>query len=219
MLKMPTNFVSIARRCRPFFLIVGLMSLAFQLPAQDSKTASDQLSASTWGAIPPPSGDMIVGFYKDPTAMIGLNHVYAESEKLTHRWRSFVPWMSSEIVSVFPFNNAIESVPSRTPVLYVGHVAAWVSAEPNARWVHLVRAETKNNSRVVQITSGWSTFSFHPGLPRRDVIPLKFHVLSDTIYTIQPERPLENGEYLVVFGPSAQSGFEFQIACSGAHCD
>lgn len=76
-----------------------------------------------------------------------------------------------------------------------------------------------NHVYVVQITSGWSTFSFHPGFTAREEIPLKFHVLSDNVYTIQPERPLDDGEYLVIFGPSAVSGFEFQIACSSAHCE
>jgi hypothetical protein len=203
-------------------LFVGLVSLVSQLPAQDSgcKMQSDQASASTWGGISAPPGDMIVAFYENATVMVGLNHVYADSEKLTHRWRSFIPWMSSGIVSVFPFSKAIQSLPSRTPLFYVGHVAAWLCAtEPDARWVHLVRADTMHNSRVVQITSGWSAFSFHPGFTAREEIPLKFHLLSDTVYTIQPERPLDNGEYLVIFGPSALSGFEFQIACSGAHCD
>src|ERR1700686_3378029 len=154
MLKMLTNCVSTVRRCRGILLFVGLVSLVSQLPAQDCKLQSDQVPGSTWGAIPPPPGDMIVAFYKNSTDMVGLDHVYADSEKLTHRWRSFIPWMSSGIVSVFPFGRATQSVPSRTPVLYVGHIALWLSAKPDARWVHLVRADTKHNSRVVQITSG-----------------------------------------------------------------
>ena len=91
--------------------------------------------------------------------------------------------------------------------------------EPDAQRVHLVRAATKHNARVVQITAGWSAFSFHPGFTAREEIPLRFHVLSSAVYTIQPERPLDNGEYLVIFGPSALSGFEFQTACSGAPRD
>ncbi len=218
---MLTNCVSTVRRYRGILLFVGLASLVSQLPAQNRscKTQPDQVSASTWGAVPPPPGDMIVAFYENCTVMVGLNHVYADSEKLIHRWRSFIPWMSSGIVSVFPFSDAIQSLPSRTPLLYVGHIAAWLGAEPDARWVHMVRADRKRNSRVVQITSGWSAFSFHPGFTAHEEIPLKFHVLSDTVYTIEPERPLENGEYLVIFGPSALSGFEFQIASSDTHRD
>ncbi len=219
---MLTSCVSTVRRWRKILLFVGLLSLASQLRAQEksSEVQADQVSASTWAAIPPPPGDMIVGFYENATVMVGLNHVYADSQKMTHRWRSFIPWMSSGIVSVFPFSGAIQSPASRTPVFYVGHVAAWLRAtKPDDQWVHLVRADTKHNSRVVQITSGWSAFSFHPGFTGREKIPLKFHLLSDTLYTIQPERPLDDGEYLVIFGPSAMSGFEFKIACSGAHCD
>ncbi len=181
---------------------------------------SDPVSAAAWGQIPPPSGGITVAFFDDPTVWVGLNHVYADSQKLTHRWRSFVPWMSPGIVSVFPFARAIQSPASRMPIFYVGHTAAALDAsQPDAQRVHLVRATTTGNAREVQTTSGWSSFSFHPGFTAREEIPLKFQVLSGAVYTIQPERPLENGEYLVIFGPSALSGFEFQIECPGTHRD
>ena len=214
--------VSTVHKCRGILLIVGLLSLVPQIASQDRscKMQSDQVSAAVWSKIPPPQGGITVSFYDDATVFVGLNHVYADSQNLTHRWRSFVPWMSSDIVSVFPFRRAIQSPASRMPLFYVGHTAAALDAsKPEAHWVHLVRADTKHNTRVVQITSGWSTLSFHPGFSVRQEIPLKFHVLSSAIYTIQPERPLEDGEYFVIFGPSALSGFDFQIACSGAPRD
>jgi hypothetical protein len=216
------NRVSTVRSCRGILLFVGLVSLVPQLPAQDRscKVQSDQVSAAVWGQILPPPGGIAVAFYDDATVWVGLNHAYARSQNLTHHWRSYIPWMSSGIVSVFPFSKALQSPASRMPLFYVSHIAAALDAsEPDARWVHLVRADTKHNSRVVQITSGWSAFSFHPGFTAREEIPLRFHVLSSGVYTIQPERPLDNGEYLVVFGPSALSGFEFRIACSGAQRD
>lgn len=203
-------------------MFVEVVGLVLQLAAQDRscKMQSDQVSAAVWGQLPPPPGGITVAFYDDAAGFVGLNHVYAHSQNLTHRWRSFIPWMSSGIVSVFPFGKAIQSPASRMPLFYVGHTAAALNAsEPDARWVHLVRAATKHNARMVQTTSGWSTFSFHPGFTAREEIPLRFHVLSSGVYTVQPQRPLDNGEYLVVFGPSALSGFEFHIACSGAHGD
>lgn len=219
-LNMLTTCVSTIRRCIRILLFVGLMSLVLQLHAQDRscKVQSDPVSAAVWGRIPPPRGGIIVAFYDHAAGFVGLNHVYADSQKLTHRWRSFIPWMSSGIVSVFPSRRALQSPASRMPLFYVGHIAAALDAsEPNAQRVHLLRADTKQKTRVIQITSGWSAFSFHPGFTAREEIPLRFHVLSSIVYTIQPERPLDNGEYLVTFGTSAQSGFEFQIACSGAH--
>jgi hypothetical protein len=222
MWKMLTKFVSTVRRCRGILLFVGLVSLVPQLPAQDRscKMQSDQVSAAVWGQIPPPPGGITVAFYDDAASFVGLNRAYANSQNLTHRWRSFIPWMSSGIVSVFPFGRAIQSLAIRMPLFYVSHTAAALDAsQPDAQSVHLVRAATKHDTRVVQITSGWSALSFHPGFTAREEIPLRFHVLSSAVYTIQPERPLDNGEYLVIFGPSALSGFEFQIACTGAHRD
>jgi hypothetical protein len=185
MLKMLTNGVSTVRRCRGILLFVGVVSLVPQVTAQDRscKTQSDPVSATVWGQIPPPPGGVTVAFYDDPAVWVGLNHAYAESQNLTHRWRSFVPWISSSIVSVFPFSRAIQSPASRRPLLYVSHTAAALDAsKPDAQWVHLVRATTKQNTRVVQITSGWSAFNFHPGLPAREEIPLRFHVLSSAVY-------------------------------------
>ena len=79
------NWVSAVRRCRGILFLVAVVTFVSQVPAQDrtSKMPSDQVSASTWAAIPPPPGDMIVGFYQDATVMVGLNHVYADSEKVT----------------------------------------------------------------------------------------------------------------------------------------
>jgi len=218
-LKMLANFASPVRKCRAILLFVGaLVSLVLQLPAQDGscKMESDQVSAAIWGQITPPPGGITVAFYDNAASFVGLNHVYVHSQNLTHRRRSFIPWMSPGIVSVFPFSRAVQSPTSRMPLFYVSHTAVALDAsQPDPQSVHLVRAAPKQNTRVVQITSGWSAFSFHPGFTSREEISLRFHVLSSAVYTIQPERPLDNGEYFVIFGPSALSGFEFQIACSG----
>jgi len=218
--KLLTNCVSMVRRRSGIF--VALVSLIPQLPAQDAscKMQSAEVSAAIWGQIAPPPGGIAVAFYDEAASFVGLNHVYARSQNLTHRWRSFIPWMSPGLVSVFPFGRAIQSPASRRPLLYVSHTEAALDAsQPDAQSVHLVRAATKQNTRMVQITSGSSAFTFSPGFTAREAIPLRFHALSGAVYTIQPEKPLDDGEYLVVFGPSALSGFEFQIACSGAHRD
>ena len=189
-------------------------------PGQKLQNAIGSGFSGGLGPDPSTSGRYYRGFLRRCCRLCRTESCLCPFPDLTHRWRSFIPWMSSGIVSVFPFSKALQSPASRMPLFYVNHTAAALDAsEPDAQRVHLVRAASKNNSRVVQITSGWSVFSFHPGFTAREEIPLRFHVLSSAVYTIQPERPLENGEYLVIFGPSAGSGFEFQTACSGAHRD
>ncbi len=219
---MLTNRASTVRRCRTILFFVGLVSLVPQLPAQDGscKMQSDQVAEAVWRQINPPPSGMTVAFYDDAASFVGLNHIYAHSQNLTHRWRSFIPWMSSGIASIFPFSRAVQSPASRMPLLYVSHTAAALDAsQPDAQSVHLVRADAKHDTRVVQTTSGSSAFSFHPGFSPREEIPLSFQILSSAVYTIQPRRLLNDGEYLVIFGPSAVSGFEFRIACSDAHRD
>ena len=202
-----------------FFVLAGLLA---PLHAEDGncKAQSDPVAASIWGQIPPPRDGVTVAYYDNPTVWVGLNHTFAVSQNLTHRWRSFIPWMSPGIVSVFPFGNAYQSPASRLPLFYVSHTAAAIDAsEADARWVHLVRADTNHKARSVQVTSGWSAFNFRPGFTARNEIPLRFNVLSSGVYNIQPLRALDDGQYLVIFGRSALSGFEFEIGCSGAHRD
>jgi hypothetical protein len=197
-----TNRASGVRRYRGILLLVVLVNLLAQLHAEDGscKTQSVPVSGAIWSQIPPPRDGVTVTYYDD-AAWVGLNHTYAGSQSLTHRWRRFIPWMSSTIVSVFPFSRALQSPATRMPLFYVSHTAAAIDAsEPDARWVHLLQADTKHNAKSVQVTSGWSVFSFHPGFTAREEIPLKFDVLSRGVYTIQPERTLHDGQYLVIFG-------------------
>jgi hypothetical protein len=217
---MMTNGISGVRTFRRILLLAALVSLRAEVQAEDRscKMQPVPVSRSIWSQMSPSRDGVTVAYYDDATVWVGLNHTYAVSERLTHGWRRFIPWMSSSIVSVFPFGSALQSPATRMPLFYVSHTAAAINAsEPDARSVHLVQADTKHNTRSVQVTSGWSVFGLHPGFPTSEEIPLEFHVLSSAVYTIQPERALDDGQYLVIFGPSALSGFEFQIACSGGH--
>ena len=154
MLKMLTNCVSTVRRCREILLFVGLVSLVPQLPAQDTSCSmqSDRVSAAVWGQIPPPPGGNAVAFFDNATVQVGLNQVYADSQKLTHRWRSFIPWMSSSIVSVFPFSSAIQSPASRMPLFYVNHAAAaldaWSLMPRGFTWCEQLRSSTQGWFRL-----------------------------------------------------------------------
>jgi hypothetical protein len=209
-------------RLDAILLVLGLLNPVPRLLGQDRSCAmqSDQVPAAVWGQITPPPGGATVAFYDNAASFVGLNHIYAHSQKLSHRWRSFIPWMSPGIVTVFPFSRAVQSPASHMPLFYVSHtVVALDASQPDAQSVHLVRATTERNTRVVQVASGRSAFTLRPGFAAREEIPLKFQVLSNTVYTIRPEKPLDDGEYFVIFGPSALSGFEFRIECSGARLD
>jgi hypothetical protein len=126
-----------------------------------------------------------------------------------------IPWMTPEIITVFPFAHALQAPASREPVFYVDHsdTAAHL-ADTGPQEIHLVHLRLSGKDRELATTSGGSVFNFRPGFSSLE-IPLRVTPLSDTVFTIQPKESLADGEYLIVLGPVAASGFEFEINCLG----
>lgn len=152
--------------------------------------------------------------YASPSGWVGLNRIYASRQTLTHRRRSFIPWMMPQINTIFAFTHALQSPANELPLFYVNHLdtAPYLNGD-GAREIHLLHLKSVGNERELETTSGASVFSFAPVFSARSVIPLKVDVLSNSILAIQPGRRLPDGQYLIVIGPVAANGFEFQIDC------
>jgi hypothetical protein len=196
-------------------VLLGTLSLSSHLAlwAQNCNNPVVAVPTSSWATITPPREDVEV-VYSAPIGWVGLNHIYATRQSLSHRKRSFIPWMMPEITTAFPFAHAIESPANRRPVFYVDHSdAAAHIADLSPHEVHLVHLRSKGKGRELQVTSGASVFNFDPGFSSRTELSFKLSTLSNTVFTIQPERELEDGEYMIVFGPVAAGGFEFGINC------
>jgi hypothetical protein len=196
-------------------LLFGALSLLSNT-ALCSSTCANSVSAvatSAWPSITPPKEDVEV-VYASPSGWVGLNHIYASRQALTHKRRGFIPWLMPQINTVFPFTHALEAPANEMPLFYVDHLvtAAYLS-DFSARGIHLLRLKSLEKERELEATSGVSVFGFAPGFSSRSVIPSKINMLSNTVLTIQPERQLPDGEYLIVLGPVASNGFEFQINC------
>jgi hypothetical protein len=152
--------------------------------------------------------------YATPMGWVGLNHIYASRQALTHKKRVFIPWLMPQIDTIFPFTHALEEPANEMPLFYVDHLAtAAYLSDSGAREIHLLRLKSLGKERELETTSGASVFHFAPGFSSRSIIPSKINILSNTVLTIQPERKLPDGEYLIVLGPVASNGFEFQINC------
>jgi hypothetical protein len=196
-------------------LLVGALTFIMSTPLRASTCANSDsaVATSAWRSITPPKEDVEV-VYLSPSGWVGLNHIYAGRQVLTHRRRRLVPWMVPQITTIFPFSHALESPANEMPLFYVDHLdtAAYLS-DSDARAIHLLRLRAVGKERELEATSGASVFNFKPGFSSHSVIPLRVNILSNTVFTIQPEQRLPDGEYLIVLGPVASSGFEFQISC------
>lgn len=202
-------------RLLPTRLLLGAISFTsyLALGAANCNNPIAAVPTAAWRTITPPREDVEVVYFA-PLGWVGLNHIYATHQALTHRKRSFIPWMMPQIITVFPFTHALEAPANRRPLFYVDHseTAAHI-ADLNPREVHLLHLRTRGRDRELEVTSGASAFSFDPGFSSHLELPLKVTALSNTVFTIQPERQLEDGEYMIVFGPVAAGGFEFGINC------
>jgi hypothetical protein len=196
-------------------LLLGIMILPAHLPLRAANCTDPvaALSTAAWRTITPPKEDVEV-VYTSSYGWVGLNRIYATSQALKHKRRSLIPWMMPQIVTVFPFSHALEAPANRIPLFYVDHLdtAAHIG-DLGHHEIHLVHLRTRGKDRDFEATSGVSVFNFQPGISSHLEIPLKVNTLSNTVFTIQPEMQLADGEYMIVFGPVAASGFEFEINC------
>jgi hypothetical protein len=203
----------LARRCSTITTAMLFMTLHLYSLAANCMNPVTALPTTAWQTITPPREEVEV-VYDAPVGWVGLNHIYAATQVLKHRKRSFIPWMMPQVFTVFPFSHALEAPENRLPVFYVDHsdTAAHI-ADLNVHDVHLARLLSIDKGRELAATTGGSVFSFAAGFSSRREIPLRVNGLSNTVFTIQPQQPLADGEYIIVFGPVAANGFEFGIHC------
>ena len=200
----------------PAALLFAAITLISDLPlgASNCTNTVEATSTSAWRTITPPKDDVEV-VYSAPNGWVGLNHIYAIRQVLKHRKRVLIPWMMPQIATVFPFAHALQAPGNSAPVFYVDHTdtAAHI-ADTSHRETHLLRLRLSGKDRELAATSGASVFNLHPGFSSVE-IPLRVTALSGSVFAIQPEQSLADGEYMIVLGPVAASGFEFEISCVG----
>lgn len=196
---------------------VGLGAMSLLLPwaiaAENRSNPVEALPNSAWQSITPPKSDVEVVYF-GRIGWVGLNHIDAIQQALTHRKRSFFPWIMPQIVTVFPFSHALEAPANTAPLFYVNHseTAAHI-ADLGPHEIHLLRLTPRGKVRQIEVTSGASVFDVRPGFPSHREIPMSVNSLSNSIFSIRPKERLTDGEYMIVLGPVAASGFEFGVHC------
>jgi hypothetical protein len=194
---------------------LGAMSLLlpWAVAAENCSNPIEALPSSTWQTITPPKSDVEV-VYLGRIGWVGLNHIDAIQQALTHRKRSLLPWVMPQIVTVFPFSRALEAPANSAPVFYVNHseTAAHI-ADLSSGEIHLLRFTPRGKVREIEVTTGASVFDFKTGFPSHREIPVSVNSLSNSIFSIRPKERLTDGEYMIVFGQVAAGGFEFGVHC------
>ncbi|HEX4022999.1 MAG TPA: hypothetical protein VHX63_17775 [Acidobacteriaceae bacterium] len=194
--------------------LMFLVCLAAPMYALDCGKPTVALDSSHWQQAKPAHLPIEVMF-ANPSGWVGLNHVVMQEEKTEHRVRTLIPTLAPSFVQIFPFPHALEELDNPRPVFYV-HAQDGLAATGlfRPKEAHLVRLKTVGSRRELMVTSGIDGFTIRRQPPSSVLVPIAITRLSGEIFRIQPTQPLQEGEYLILFGYSGGDGFEFGVECS-----
>ncbi|HCT59600.1 MAG TPA: hypothetical protein DGA22_01815 [Acidobacterium sp.] len=139
---------------------------------------------------------------------VGLNFITMTQERVHARLRTVIPTMVPALVQVFPLAHASQSLTNRRPTLYV-RVNEGYTGYYTPLSAHLVRLKVDKSERRMRVTSGADVVVMHARFP--GAVAVTRQRLDGDAFWIRPKKPLEPGEYLVVFGSAGGSGFEFAV--------
>ena len=145
---------------------------------------------------------------------VGLNHVFGTKEYLQARWRAAVPFLAPAVVQSFSGSNAAAEVNNLVPVFYIqASEVGTLFPTFDLEHIRLLRLRVKQESREIPASTGITTPTFSPTVPRRFSVPITLARLSSTIIELKPRNQLTPGQYLITIGSQQNDGFEFEITC------
>lgn len=160
-----------------------------------------------WRAMWPPDQPVEV-LLANHAGWIGLNLITITQERVQSRLRTVIPTMVPALVQVFPLAHASQSLTNRRPTLYVRVNEGYTSYyKPSS--AYLVRLQVEKGERRLRVTSGADVVGMHARF--QGAVPVTRQRLDGDAFWMRPKKPLEPGEYLVVFGSAGGSGFEFAV--------
>jgi hypothetical protein len=181
--------------------------------AQSCASPREALDTAGWkDAAPVQVG--VVAQFSTPFGWQGLNQIYPTSIVIEHRWRTLLPWGTSETVEYFDSLPSLSSIANRRPVLYL-RASALDASLPifEGATVRLSRLRPERSGRALSVSRGATTFTQRSVYTSPKDAPLLVRKLSDSVIELQPPNPLENGDYLVSLGVDGSAKFEFSVRC------
>jgi hypothetical protein len=160
-----------------------------------------------WRAMWPPDQPVEV-LLANHAGWVGLNFITMTQERVHARLRTVIPTMVPALVQVFPLAHASQGITNRQPTLYV-RVNEGYTGYYTPQSAHLVRLRVDKGKRQMRVISGADVLVMHARFP--GAVPLTRQPLDSDAFWIRPKKPLEPGEYLVVFGSAGGSGFELAV--------
>jgi len=129
-----------------------------------------------------------------------------------HMGKMFVPGLTPQMVYTFRDAHSPAQVSGAKPTFYVVQ-APFMANVPgqSSRDVVIVRFDVKKDHRELQVTSGASAFTMKAGFSKERAPEITVTRISDSAFSIVPTQDLKPGEYLLTFGGTGTSGWDFGV--------
>ena len=151
-------------------------------------------------------------YYKSPTGFVKLEQIMMAGGGAKHTGKMFVPGLTPQMVYTFRGAHSPIQLSETKPTFYIRQNPYMASVPGHSeRDIVIVRFDTKKDHRELQVTSGSSAFTLKSGFSKERTPEITTTHISDSEFTVIPTQDLVPGEYLLTFGGSGATGYDFGI--------
>ena len=151
-------------------------------------------------------------YYKSPAGWQKLQPITMTGGGTKHMGKMFVPGLTPQMVWTFRGAEAPIQISEHKPVFYIKELPALANiAGRSERDVVIVRFDKKKDHRELQTTNLGDMFTFEAGLSKDRTPDIPTKTVAEGVFTVTPNQDLAPGEYLLTFGASGYSGYDFSI--------
>ena len=165
------------------------------------------ITTSTQQPVPPdlPRHDGV--YYSRGTNKICLGKITVADIRTARRYRALIPGLTPSVFHIFKGTQSPDQLDESQPTFFIRNREGWTGES-----VYMLKLDSTQRSRELQVLKGSGALSFKPGYPRHRLVPLSVNALSPDVVSITPSRPLAPGEYLITTGVAGAEGFDFGIS-------
>ena len=148
-------------------------------------------------------------YYSRGTNKISLGKITVADIRTARRYRALVPGLTPSVFHIFKGTQSPDQIDESQPTFFVRNLEGRTGEN-----LYIVKLDSTQRSRELQVLKGSGALSFKPGYPRHRVVPLSVNTISFDVVSITPSHPLTPGEYLITTGVAGAEGFDFGIVGS-----
>ncbi|MGH9776337.1 MAG: hypothetical protein ACRD50_15500 [Candidatus Acidiferrales bacterium] len=189
-----------AKEIPAIVFLAFFLNIVGQSPVQSTPTPVDLQQIPTEEGI----------YVKSPSGWTRMQAISSSGGGMKHAAKMFVPGLTPQVVWTFRGAEAPVQLSDSRPTFCIRQQPMMDDiAGHSARDVIIVRFDRKKDHRELQTTSGGNAVTFKSGFSKEKTPDISVSTPEPGIILVTPMGDLPPGEYLLTFGSSGFTGFDF----------